>query len=141
MNVDHRLEWLIDEMRRAGFTTRAADQVKMSRRTRVLTLCDPSGINVDLILGMLPFDEDLVDRATEINLVDSSTIRVALPEHLVVMKAIAWRPKDQQDIREIVSTCDVMDRDFIVETLSQYAELMEVPERVNELKALLNPPC
>lgn len=137
LNVDHRLEWLIDEMGKAGFKARADDQLNMTRRTRVLTLSDSSGINVDLILGLLPFDEDLVDRASDVILNDSSTIRVALPEHLIVMKAIAWRPKDQQDIRELVATNTQLDRIFIVDTFSQYAELMDVPERVSELMSML----
>lgn len=140
LDVDERLEWLISELRKAGFTTRAADQIAFTRSSRVLTLTDPQGIRIDLLLGLLPFDEDLVARATEATLKDQSTVMVALPEHLVVMKAVAWRPKDLDDIREIVAVHPDLDREFVVKTFAEFAGLLEVPERVAELRKLLDDP-
>ncbi len=137
LDIDDRLEWLIAELGKAGFTTRSADQVAMTRRTRVLTLTDRHGVGIDLMLGLLPFDEDLVARATNAVLSGGSTVPVALPEHLVVMKAIAWRPKDVQDIREIVAINPNLDRKYVVDTFTEYAELLEVPERVAELVEML----
>jgi predicted nucleotidyltransferase len=141
LDVDDRLEWLIAELVKAGFTTRATDQVAMTRRTRVLNLTDRQGVGIDLMLGLLPFDEDLVARATEAKLFGDSRVPVALPEHLVVMKAIAWRPKDLQDIREIVAINPDLDRDFAVATFAEFAELLGVPERIAILIEMLGKPA
>jgi len=56
---------------------------------------------------------------------------------LVVMKAIAWRPKDKQDIREIVTINPSLDWDSVIESFTEYADLLETPERVDDLRALI----
>ncbi len=54
------------------------------------------------------------------------------------MKAAAWRPKaDLQDIREIVSVNPKLDWKKAVKIFSEYAELLEVPERIAELHTLI----
>jgi predicted nucleotidyltransferase len=70
---------------------------------------DESGAGIDLMLGLLPFDVDLVSNAVITTLSDSSTAPVASPGHLVVMKAVAWRPRDLDDIRELVSVIPATD--------------------------------
>jgi predicted nucleotidyltransferase len=137
LGIDGRLEWLIEELGKAGFAPRSTDQVAMTRRTRVLTLVDAQGVGVDLMLGLLPFDEELVARAARAKLADGSLVPVALPEHLVVMKAIAWRPKDLQDIREVMAANPSLDRAYVLSTFSEYADLLEVPERVALLTEIL----
>jgi len=44
---------------------------------------DESGAGIDLMLGLLPFDVDLVSNAVITTLSDSSTAPVASPGHLV----------------------------------------------------------
>jgi hypothetical protein len=98
---------------------------------------DAGGVGIDLMLGLLPFDEDLVTHATQARLDDNTTVPVASPEHLVVMKAVAWRPKDLQDIREIVLVNTDLNWKKAVTTFTEYAELLEVPERVVELEKMI----
>lgn len=89
LDIDDRLEWLIAELEKAGYESRAIDPVALAQRTRVLAMRDESGVGIDLMLGLLPFDVDLVSKALIATLRDSSTVPVASPEHLVVMKAVA----------------------------------------------------
>lgn len=138
LDIDDRLEWLIEQMSAAGYVTRAQDQVRMTRRTRVLTLTDRYGVGVDLMLGLLPFDEQLVRSAFKAVLNSETTVPVASPESLVVMKAVAWRDKDIGDIQQIIATNPNLDRTWCTETFAEYAELLEVPERVAELAKLLD---
>lgn len=138
LDIYDRLEWLIEQMSAAGYVTRAQDQVRMTRRTRVLTLTDPYGVGVDLMLGILPFDEQLVRGAFNAVLSDETTVPVASAESLVVMKAVAWRDKDIGDIQQILATNPNLDRTWCTETFAEYAELLEVPERVAELAKLLD---
>jgi hypothetical protein len=53
------------------------------------------------------------------------------------MKAIAWRAKDIEDIRQIVSTNSHVNWSWTVETVSEFAELLEVPERIPAIQALI----
>lgn len=138
LDIDERLEWLVGELLKAGYESRADDPVAFARRTRVLTMRDESGVGIDLMLGLLPFDEDLVSTALIATLSDSSTAPVASPENLVIMKAIAWRPQDQADIRQLVSVNRTLAWQSVVASFSQYAELLEAPERVHELQVLID---
>jgi Nucleotidyl transferase AbiEii toxin, Type IV TA system len=127
LDIDDRLEWLIDELKNAGYESRASDPIAFARRTRVLTMRDKNGVGIDLMLGLLPFDIDLVSRAVTATLSDLSTVPVASPTHLVVIKAIAWRPRDVEDIRQLVSVNPGVDWSSAVSTFAEYAELLEVP--------------
>ncbi|MDR3690719.1 MAG: hypothetical protein P4L46_15180 [Fimbriimonas sp.] len=137
LDLDDRLEWFVAELLKAGYESRAMDPIGLARRTRVLTMRDESGVGIDLMLGLLPFDTDLVSNAVLATLSDASTVPVASPGHLVVMKAVAWRPRDLDDIREIVSVNPWVDWDAVVATFAEYAQLLEVPERVASLKDLI----
>jgi hypothetical protein len=137
LDIDDRLEWFLAELFKAGYESRVADPVAFAMRTRVLTMRDENGVGIDLMLGVLPFDVDLVSNAIVATLSDSSTAPVASPGHLVVMKAIAWRTQDLEDIRQLVSVNPKLDWDAVVATFTEYAALLEVPERVAELQVLI----
>jgi hypothetical protein len=137
LDVDDRLEWLVSELEKAGFSSRAIDPIKLARRTRVLTMRDSRGVGIDLMLGLHPFDVDLVANAVMAELSDSTTVPVASAGHLVVMKAIAWRPQDVQGIRVLVSINPHLNWDSVIEIFAEYAQLLEVPERIGELRSLI----
>ncbi len=60
-----------------------------------------SSINIDISLGILPFEEELVERSS-LHQVASISIRLPTTEDLIIMKAVAHRPQDLQDIRDLV---------------------------------------
>jgi predicted nucleotidyltransferase len=128
---------LIEHFRAHGLTAKAADPIAFALFNRLLLLQDADGVSVDLSFGALPFEEELIRNAESIELADGLTAAIATAEFLVVMKAIAWRPKDIQDIREIVAINPGLDRAFVMERFAPYAELLEFPERVTELEHLL----
>ena len=121
LDVDDRLEWLIHKMSEAGYAARAQDQLDFARRNRVLTLRDSFEVNVDLMLGLLPFDVELVARGEKV-LLEGTEIVVANPQFLLVMKAVAWRPKDLDDLVELAAINPDIDREFVLETFAEYAE-------------------
>lgn len=61
-----------------------------------------TGIRVDLAIGMSGFERQAVGRATPIA-VGEIRIAVVSLEDLLVMKAIAGRPQDDQDIRGLIA--------------------------------------
>src|SRR5947209_4271336 len=68
LDIDERLEWFVDALTTAGYRGRTSDPVAFARRTRVLTMKDANEVGIDLMLGLLPFDEDLVHRALHLSL-------------------------------------------------------------------------
>jgi len=92
-----------------GFEPRVADAIDFARVSRVLLLKhEPSGIEIDLSLAGLPFEREVIERAVERSVREVS-FRVATPEDIVVMKAIAMRPRDIADIGAILDAGHELD--------------------------------
>ena len=62
-----------------------------------------TGIRVDLAIGMSGFERLAIGRATPVAVGDVR-VPVVTVEDLLVMKALAGRPQDEQDIRGLVAT-------------------------------------
>lgn len=60
-----------------------------------------TGVRVDLALGMSGFERSAIARATRLT-VGETTAAVVTVEDLLIMKALAGRPQDEQDIRGII---------------------------------------
>lgn len=59
--------------------------------------------DIDVMLGMSPFEEKLIRQGVSVRIANT-TIRLPKPEDLILMKIIAGRPKDLDDIRSILDT-------------------------------------
>src|SRR5215207_498541 len=95
------VEQLIAAAAEEDLVPRNEDAATFARRYRILLLHHTaSGISVDLSLGALPFEEEMVARSY---LHDMGPLRVRLPtpEDLIIMKAIPRRPQDVQDIERL----------------------------------------
>lgn len=61
-----------------------------------------TGVRLDVAIGMSGFEQDAVRRATAVD-VGGTAVPVATVEDLLVMKALAGRPQDDEDIRGLVA--------------------------------------
>ena len=127
---------LIESAKSYGFTTRVDDALDFSRRTRVLLLQHRSGVDVDISLGGLPFEAEVVDRA-ELMDIGGLAIRIATPEDLIIMKALARRPEDIADIGGIIDVQDSLDVDRIRFWVREFSSVLEMPEIFDDLELLL----
>ena len=108
-----------------------------ARKNRVLLLRHkPTETDIDISLGILPFEEEMVERGSTKTFADLS-IRLPTPEDLVIMKAIAHRPKDLDDIRTIADKYPDLDRKRIEEWVKSFGEALELPDLWNQIKLLL----
>ena len=96
----------------------------------------PTETDIDISLGILPFEEEMVERGSTKTFADLS-IRLPTPEDLVIMKAIAHRPKDLDDIRTIASKYPNLDRKRIEEWVKSFGEALELPNLWNQIEPLL----
>ena len=82
---------------RFGLVPRNPDTLAFARQTRVLLVRHkPSSIDADIVFGGLQFEKEAVGKALSVNL---GGVRVPLPtpEDLIIMKAVANRPRDLAD--------------------------------------------
>lgn len=109
-----------------------------ARKSRVLLLKHaPTETDVDISLGILPFEEEMVERGNISSFANLST-RLPTPEDLIIMKAIAHRPKDFEDIRTLADKHPNLDYQRIEYWIKSFAEALEFPDLWNEIKQILN---
>jgi predicted nucleotidyltransferase len=108
-----------------------------ARKSRVLLLKHaPTETEVDISLGIMPFEEEMVERGNIKSFANLSA-RLPTPEDLIIMKAIAHRPKDLEDIRTIVDKYPDLDQDRIERWVKDFAELMETPDLWGQIEKIL----
>lgn len=127
LSVDD-LPLLIAAAQEEGLLPRITDAEIFARRNRVLLLNHTaSSINVDISLGLLPFEVEAAARGRMFQ-AGSIKVRLPTPEDLIIQKAIAHRSKDLADIAGIISNHPTLDWQRIESWLQQFAELLEMPE-------------
>jgi len=120
-----------------GFAPRAADALEFAKLSRVLLLRhEPSGIEIDLSFAGLPFEREVIERAVERS-VRGVSFRVATAEDIVVMKAIALRPRDIADIEGILVSGHALDLPRIRGYLKMFTEALETDDFSGEFERLL----
>ena len=128
---------LLAEAAKRGIEPRITNPVAFARKNRVLLLRhEATGIDIDLSLGVLPFEVEMVGRSM---LVDMGTIQLRLPtpEDLIIMKAVAHRPKDLEDIEAIASSQPHLDKERIQYWVEQFGEALDLPDLWEVITKLL----
>lgn len=121
-----------------GFLPRRADALAFARKTRVLLVRHgESGIDLDLVFGSLPFEKEAAIRAKWVDL-GGVAIPLSSPEDLIIMKAVAHRPRDLEDIAAILAAQPGLNVRRVRRWLREFSGALEMPEILNDLEALLS---
>ena len=112
-----------------GIRPRIDDALGFAGRSRVLLLSHDNGVPLDVSCGTLPFEHDLVQAAALLD-VGGVMVRVARPEHLLVLKAVADRPRDHADIESLVRTHPDLDLAAARRLIAECADALEQPDLV-----------
>ncbi len=67
----------------------------------------------------------------------SIAIRLPTPEDLIILKAVAHRPKDMLDIEAIIESQPNLDKERVKQWVTEFAQLLEMPELWEDVAALL----
>lgn len=118
---------------------RITDARQFAEQNQVLLLKHvPSLTPIDLSFAWLPFESEALQRAT-VEKIESTSVRVASAQDLVVFKAVAWRDRDRSDIeRLIVRHREEIDIQVVREIVVEFANALEHPERVEEFDKLIH---
>ena len=120
-----------------GFVPRLPEALAFAHEARVLLLRhEPSGIDIDIALGCLPFEVEAVERAQMVEVAGTS---VPLPtlEDLVIMKAVAHRERDLLDIDGLLAANPRINRTRVRKWVSEFAKALESPELLDDLNLRL----
>ena len=122
----------------ATFSERIPDAKKFALDNRVLLLTMTNGVSADVSLGGIPFEEQLVSRATLFEFDDGFLLRTCSAEDLIVLKAFAARDKDWADVRLILEKQKgKLDLEYIRHHLRPLVELKEEPEIMTRLEDMM----
>ncbi len=104
--------------------------------TRVLPLETPDGVRVDVIFGLLPFEEEAIRRAV-VREVCGQAVRFCTAEDLVLLKIASTRPMDREDVRQILARqAEALDGEYLDPRVEELASLLERPELAEEYRQL-----
>jgi hypothetical protein len=129
---------VIEALGRHGITPRIDDALQFARERQVLLMCHASsGLTMEISFAWLPFEEEALSRAVEVDL-QGVRARIAIPEDLVVYKAAAWRDRDRSDIeRLLVLHADTIDLDRVRRLVVAIASALDDPQRVAAFDAIV----
>jgi predicted nucleotidyltransferase len=97
----------------------------------------PSGGDIDISLASLPFELETIAAAEQID-IGGVRVPVARAEDLIIYKAVAFRPQDQQDIERLLTLHSKhIDLPRLRRVIDEFAQAMEEPERVKQFDRIV----
>ena len=96
-----RLPALLEAMRDCGCHLDVMTTIQTWNQDGMLALEWPGGIQVDLLKAVIPAFHSILKRASSESL-NTQIVRVADAEGLLLLKLIAFRPIDQEDMRGLL---------------------------------------
>jgi len=122
---------------RHGILPRIENPLDFARRSRVLLMRHvESGIDIDVTFGGLLFEYAAIDNSKTH---DIGGLRVRLPrvEDLLIMKAVARRPKDLQDIEGLLAAHPEADVATVRKWVSEFATAMSTSDMLDDFDKLV----
>jgi len=120
------------------YTARISDARDFALRNRVLLLQTQGRVPIDVALGGIAFEEQVVSRATRYEFLAEISLLTCSAEDLIVLKAFADRQRDWGDVESIITRQHGrLDWDYVVKQLQPLCELKGTPEIVDHVRRLL----
>jgi uncharacterized nucleotidyltransferase DUF6036 len=124
----------------AGYSIRPriADVSQFAERSQVLLLVHgETKVTLEVSFAFSPFEQEALERAVEADFA-GIRISVAVPEDLVIYKALAWRDRDRYDIEQLLTLHrDRIDLERVRAFVREFAQILGAPERVSEFDQLV----
>jgi predicted nucleotidyltransferase len=125
------------EATKQGIEPRVSDPISFARKNHILLMRHTaSGIDIDISLGILPFEIEMVERSRMIE-IGSINLRLPTPEDLIILKAVAHRTKDLADIQVIAASHPDLDKERVRYWVEQFGKALDMPELWKDIDKLL----
>lgn len=126
-------ESAIDELL-ARYKPRVENAKEFALANRVLLIQSKGGIGLDVALGGIPFEEEMIRRATWFEFLSGLSLLICSAEDLIVLKAFADREQDWTDIKGvIIRQQDRILWDYVRKQLEPLCLAKESPEIMRHL--------
>jgi len=133
---DRQTAELVDAFRKAGFQLRVRDIAAFVARTRVLPFVHSrSGMPIDIVLAG-PGIEELFFSRRRRRIVEGVPVPVASPEDVVVMKVLAGRGKDEDDVIAILAAQRNLNIERVRKTLDALERALDQSDLSPRFEAL-----
>jgi len=120
-----------------GIVPRIDDAVGFAHQSRVLLLRhQETSIDIDIILGGLPFEEDAVANGKRY-VIGGVSVRLPKVEDLMIMKAVAHRPRDLQDIEGLLRAHPNLDLQSVRQWIREFASVTAMSDLIDDFDKLL----
>ena len=117
---------------RHGILPRVENALDFAHRSRVLLMRHAeSGIDIDVTFGRLSFEQTAIDNS-EIHDVGGLRVRLPRVEDLLIMKAVARRPKDLQDIEGLLAAHPDADIAAVRQWVREFATAMTMSDMLDD---------
>lgn len=129
-----QLPRLLEAMVESGCTLDVRQSIRDWTDGGMLVVTGPGGVHVDCLKAVIPVFHRILERARP-EPFGKQTVRVADAEGLILLKLIAFRPLDQEDIRGILAAnADRLDLDWV----RQEASLAGLdPQRLSDFELMV----
>jgi Nucleotidyl transferase AbiEii toxin, Type IV TA system len=117
---------------------RIADVLEFAERSQVLLLVhEATQVTLEISFAFSSFEQEALERAVEVDF-GGIRIPVAVPEDLVIYKALAWRDQDRYDIEHLLTLHgDHIDLERVRRFVREFAQILDAPERILEFDWLV----
>src|SRR3954463_12361285 len=136
--LDSRLLKSSQTLADCSIRPRIDDALDFAERSQVLLLVhEKTRVTLEVSLAFSPFEQEALERSVEVDF-GGVRIPVAIPEDLVIYKALAWRDQDRYDIEQLLTLHgDHIDLDRVRTFVHEFSQILGEPERIPELDRLL----
>jgi predicted nucleotidyltransferase len=133
---DDQWQGMMENAVRFGIFPRIEAALEFARRSRVLLMRHrASGVDLDITFGGLQFELAAIELSV-MHSVGGVSVRLPRVEDLLVMKAVARRPKDTEDMRGLLAAHPEVDVAEVRRWVQEFAAATGMPDMLVELDRL-----
>ena len=111
-----------------NFKSRVKNPFAFARKNRVILIKAKNKCEIDISLGLPGYEDKVIERAVDIEIKPSKKIRICSSEDLIILKALAGRAMDCQDIEGIIlRRQEAIDRNYIINWLNLFSNELAEP--------------
>jgi len=119
------------------FKSRIEDAANFAEQRRILLLESDESVGIDIALGALPFEEGMVERASQFTFPPDVPLTTCCAEDLIITKTFSGRGQDWIDVERIlVRQQGKLDWELINTELTHLLPLKESEDHLAQLIAL-----
>jgi len=120
-----------------SFDSRLTDAESFALSNRILLLFSSKNVKVNSALAALPFEKQMMHRASKYEFATDCVLLTCSAEDLVIQKAFANCHQDWADVENVINKqSNKLDTKYIVQQLEPLSKAKETPEIMTKLENL-----